>query len=62
MLEQRALGNAAGEHTHREYFENYDYHSRLLVHRYSQVTISDRTAVLINESLMTAGKFTIKGA
>ena len=61
MLGQGAAGNAAGKHTHPEYFENYEYHSRFLIHRYSQVLISDRTAVLADEGLMTASKFIIQG-
>ena len=61
MLEQGALGNAAGKHTHHEYCENYEYHVRFLIHRYSPVLISDRTAALTDESLMTAGKFIIQG-
>ncbi len=61
MLGQAAVGNAAGKHTHPEHFENYEYHFRFLIHRYSQVLISDRTAVLADESLMTAGKFIIRG-
>ena len=62
MLEQGALGNAAGKHTHHEDCENYEYHVRFLIHRYSPVLISGRTAVLTDESLMTAGKFIIQGA
>jgi len=61
VLGQGAAGNAAGKHTHPEYFENYEYHSRFLIHRYSQVLISDRTAVFADESLMTASKFIIQG-
>jgi len=62
MLKHGPVGNAAGKHTYPEYFENYEYHFRFLIHRYSQVLISDRTAVLADESLMIAGIFIIRGA